>query len=97
MISTCFYYNYKSSSSDSCFGLDQVYNSTQRIIYVVLTINNQFHLYTAILLFILIVVYFTNFFFLDTLGSRKAKLKNAPKKAKRSHNTLDSDEDPIMV
>ncbi|XP_025411897.1 unconventional myosin-IXb-like isoform X4 [Sipha flava] len=33
-----------------------------------------------------------------TLGCRKAKLKNTTKKAKRSNNnTLDSDEDPIMV
>lgn len=37
--------------------------------------------------------------FLDTLSSsRKAKLKNTTKKSKRSNNnTLDSDEDPIMV
>ncbi|VVC45493.1 Ubiquitin-related domain,Myosin head, motor domain,Rho GTPase-activating protein domain,P-loop [Cinara cedri] len=34
----------------------------------------------------------------STLGSRKTKLKNTTKKAKRSNNnTLDSDEDPIMV
>lgn len=37
-------------------------------------------------------------YFLGTLGSRKTKLKNTAKKAKRSNNnTLDSDEDPIMV
>lgn len=35
---------------------------------------------------------------LGTLGSRKAKLKNTTKKNKRANNnTLDSDEDPIMV
>lgn len=58
-----------------------------------LTINleDRIHFFVSKLHFIILIC-------LGTLGSRKAKLKNTTKKAKRSNNnTLDSDEDPIMV